>query len=121
MTLDRGASVLWCDEVLLGRTGEDHRAARLTTRTSFDREGEPVVRDGLRTHAAGAFGAAVLGHARYLATIVELGGDVLAATDPPAMELAAGGRMFRVAAPTAGAARTAVLARLAVDPSEPLR
>lgn len=115
------ASVLWCDEVLLGRTGDDHRAARLTTRTSFDRDGEPVVRDGLRTHAPGAFGPAVLGTARYLVTVVEVGGDLLATSDPPAMDLAAGGRMFRLMAPTSGAARAAVLALLATDPGTPPR
>jgi hypothetical protein len=88
---DAASTVLWSDELVLGRSGEDPTAAGLDTALRLDVDGVPRWRDGLAT-VTGWDGPAVLGTARYVATRVTVGpgaspapGDLLPppGTTPP--------------------------------------
>jgi len=99
---DPTSRVLWCDELVLGRSGEAVSGIDVSSRLRIDRAGRPVLRDGIRTAATDAFGGAVFGNARFLATVVDVGWNVLDATSAPgSMPLAGGGTVLRRLAPTA--------------------
>ena len=71
--LDEHAAALWHEEYILGRTGEEPSSVGLVTRLSADLAGQPLVRDAVDTSREGTFGPAVLGDARYVASIATLG------------------------------------------------
>jgi len=71
--------LIWRDELQLGRVGELATAATVVTRLDVERDGRPVVRDGLDTTLPGAHGPAVVGDARAISTTVL----VADAIDPP--------------------------------------
>ncbi len=95
--LAEDAALLWRDELLLGRFGEPVESVGVRSELRIRRSGRPVLHDGLATDLPGSLGPAVLGGARYLGTIVDLGADALSADgDPPAMQIAGGGTMLRL-------------------------
>jgi urease accessory protein len=71
--------LMWRDEFQLGRCGEPATAATAVTRLDIERDGRPVLRDGLDTTRPGAHGPAVVGTARAISTTVL----VADAVEPP--------------------------------------
>ena len=74
-----GGRLLWREELHLGRTGEPAQDATVIARLDVERDGRPVLRDGIDTTRPGAHGPAVLGGARAISTTVL----VADAVDPP--------------------------------------
>ena len=101
VSMAAGATLLWRDELILGRSGEDVTSVGLQSVLRVERDSRPVLHDGVSTETDGALGPASIGGARYLGTIVDLGdGRLELDADPPAMILAAdAGAMLRILAP----------------------
>lgn len=80
ISLAAGASLVWRDELVLGRHGE--APGHMSTRVSVDRQGVALVRHGLRVGpgAPGWDGPAVLGDARATGTVVVVRPGLAAAT-----------------------------------------
>lgn len=64
------ASLHWCEELVLGRTGDAATDCVFHTATRIDVDGHPVLRDGLTSGAPAWQGPAVLGDARYVGSRV---------------------------------------------------
>lgn len=103
-------SVVWFEELVLGRSGEDRTDLRLDARLSAARADVPVLEDGLlleRPQQASWTGPAVLGDARYVGTRLVVAEDERAfdwllgaavdACRTDGVRLAAGGELLRVA------------------------
>jgi urease accessory protein len=77
--LAAGASLVWRDEVVLGR--HDEPSGSLLQRLRIDVAGRPLLRSDLALGPAwpGADGPAGVGHARAVGTLVAVGGAVAAA------------------------------------------
>ena len=85
--LDRGATLRWREETILGR--HEREAASLLQRVRIDREGRPVLRTDLAVGPRwpDSTGPAGTGGARCIVTVVEVGGEL-----PPAVTGSAGAR-----------------------------
>lgn len=109
-----GGRLRWVEELVLGRTGEPVDAIRCTTELLVDGPDGPVLHDGLEVGGPGWNGPAVLGGARYVGSVVDVGAgpgdDALHSGE--VFVLAGGGRLTRVvdADPLAGRARLRALA-----------
>jgi len=71
--------LVWRDELQLGRAGEQPTDATVVSRLDIERDGQPVLRDGLDSTRPAFHGPAVLGSARVVSTTVLVGDAV----DPP--------------------------------------
>jgi len=69
------ARLRWCDELVLGRSGERHHDVGLDTAVAVDVEGRPAWRDGLSS-APGWTGPAGIGTARYVGSLIRIGPHV---------------------------------------------
>jgi len=76
VVLGEGASLLWREEVVLGRSGEDPGAYR--GRLRVDRGGAPLLRHELRLEGDWAVGPAVLDGAGAVGTLFACGPSVIA-------------------------------------------
>jgi urease accessory protein len=102
--LGAGATLLWREEVVLGRYGEVGGAA--TTRIDVTCDGVPLLRTGsqLRGGDAVTHGPAVLGPGRAVGSLLRIGhGERVSAPEPDAatLVLAGGGTLFTAVAPSA--------------------
>jgi urease accessory protein len=113
VALGPGAGVSWTDELVLGRSGDDPATVEVDTALRIDREGRPVLRDGLASGPAWR-GPAVLGDATYAGAIHAIGGPAPADADRPGWwPLHAEGLTTRVLARDVVAGRAELAARRA--------
>ncbi len=72
VALAAGATAVWTDELVLGRSGEDAAECELDTALQADLAGVPLLRDGIAS-APGWRGPAVVGPAVHLGAVHRLG------------------------------------------------
>jgi urease accessory protein len=72
LDLAEDAVVVWTDELVLGRTGDDPATVGVDTAVRADRAGRPLLRDGLSSGPAWR-GPAVVGTAAYIGAVHVLG------------------------------------------------
>jgi urease accessory protein len=72
LALAAGATAVWTDELVLGRTGEDPADCTLDTALVADLDGAPLLRDGI-VSGPGWRGPAVVGPAVHLGAVHALG------------------------------------------------
>ena len=101
----RDAMALWQEEYILGRSGEPPSSTRLRTKLTADLDGQPLVRDALDTTRVGAFGPAVLGDTRYVASLATLG---FRSAESGAHQLARPGSLRRAMSADVAAGRAAL-------------
>jgi len=109
--LAAGATAVWVDELVLGRSGEHPGDVDVTTSLVVDHDGLPLLRDGLAVGAPGSLGPAVLGGARYVGARHELGRRAEpqdGPADAPRFDLAGPATSWRVLAADVAAGRTAL-------------
>jgi urease accessory protein len=108
LELATSAAALTRELVVLGRHGET--AGRYTSRLRCERDGSPLLHDGVEIDASGIArsSGAILAGARAFGSLALLGLDGPAQTIPGELRLAGPGRVMRVLAPDAAALSAAL-------------